>query len=318
MPGSDSESSGNYSPLSDEGKPCCAKPRLDLLYSIRLFCIHGWPDDERCWDEVVDYYAGQKGYRCVTITMPHYAKSEGLLCSKWPRLGYNMDGIADLLYDALLASRRPDHPEDPLPLLFIHDWGSLYGFWLHTKYPQCVQAIVTFDIGFVDCGVVGPVSKSSIRKLNFYGCKYQFMLVVMWLINLLPVLGYILRLVFFLMGACCCGRHAINPASQYSYFYLQMTPRLEYISKTGYSGYPDWARNVDVTAWPSVPTILLYGKNKPFNFHEDGWLDGRGDLYEMHGMDAGHWIMHDDLDAAVGKIDSFLDKVERRRLSGRA
>lgn len=64
---------------------------------------------------------------------------------------------------------------------------------------------------------------------------------------------------------------------------------------------------------PSGPTVYLYAKNKPFQFHGPRWLslfptEGQSDktLNEIHAMECGHWIMN--------KYPKFITDLIKRRI----
>ena len=230
-----------------------------------LFFVHGWPDDGSLWDDVVAHYLQAGGYRCARVTMPLYGKSDWAtpLVSRWPSLGFGIDGIADLLHEAvasaMMAGDDGEGEAAPKPILIAHDWGSVYGFWLIAKYPELCGRLVTLDIGYLDAGVLGRVAEGSISNVHFFGKAYQYYIIALWLLQLVPVLGHLIRLIFH-VGHIGGPRHEINPASCYSYWTFQVGPRLERLCQRllgrGFAGYPEWARATDTDSFPKVPAEL--------------------------------------------------------------
>ena len=54
-------------------------------------------------------------------------------------------------------------------------------------------------------GLYGPVTCRGLRNACYYGCKYQYCLCLCWLLQLLPLLGHIIR--------CLCAKQ--RPAACY-------------------------------------------------------------------------------------------------------
>ena len=126
-------------------KRCLELPELSLRIdgegAQTLFFLHGWPDDSSLWDKMVKEYSA-KGFRCVRVTMPHFNARDWALLGKWSTFGYGFDSVAELLRSALIRSRREGENSDPPPVLILHDWGSVWGFWCVAKHPELARAVV--------------------------------------------------------------------------------------------------------------------------------------------------------------------------------
>ena len=109
----------------------------------QLFFIHGWPDSAALWDEQVAFFV-PRGYRCLRVTMPHYHGRE------------TADAAGDLLLPShvdwgaatqRLAEALREHGGGKPVTLVIHDWGSVWGFYLQLLAPDLVKGIVAMDVG---------------------------------------------------------------------------------------------------------------------------------------------------------------------------
>jgi len=290
----------------------------DGAKSPTLFFIHGWPDTSELWDDLVSHH-NALGYKCVRVTMPLYSSSDFAFCGRYSCLGYNFSALADMLAAAV---REGGGSEDDPVHLVTHDWGSAYGFYLMAKHPKLVKSVVTMDIGVLNAGILGPVDSQTIRNLNFFGRKYQFFVIFIWLMSIIPVVGHVWR---FLFWTLYCYKHGgttksgdILPSSCYSYWYFQTNARLERFirwitfGKAGYWGYPDWMHSVDLNSFPPVPTLFLFGKKKDFMFHDDEWaagLERRGDGSNAVGFECGHWLMREEKDATKRSMAEFYEKI---------
>ena len=107
----------------------------------QLFFIHGWPDDPSLWDAQAAYFS-QRGYRCLRVTMPHYggradAAARGDLDAP---TGFFPDCDWAALCPRLAESVREHCGGRPV-ILVIHDWGSVWGFYLQQYAPELVKAV---------------------------------------------------------------------------------------------------------------------------------------------------------------------------------
>ena len=63
--------------------------------------VHGWPDDERVWDDLLPHFTAR--FRCARARLPLYGRCDDPCCSGARCTGYDMDEIVDLLHEAALV-----------------------------------------------------------------------------------------------------------------------------------------------------------------------------------------------------------------------
>ena len=124
-------------------EPASSSPGDSGAAPEQLFFIHGWPDSAALWDEQVAFFV-PRGYRCLRVTMPHYHGRE------------TADAAGDLLLPShvdwgaatqRLAEALREHGGGKPVTLVIHDWGSVWGFYLQLLAPDLVKGIVAMDVG---------------------------------------------------------------------------------------------------------------------------------------------------------------------------
>ena len=124
-------------------EPASSSPGDSGAAPEQLFFIHGWPDSAALWDEQVAFFV-PRGYRCLRVTMPHYHGRE------------TADAAGDLLLPShvdwgaatqRLAEALREHGGGKPATLVIHDWGSVWGFYLQLLAPDLVKGIVAMDVG---------------------------------------------------------------------------------------------------------------------------------------------------------------------------
>jgi pimeloyl-ACP methyl ester carboxylesterase len=138
---------------------CCTRERggLEHVLSTKvsgppkgetLFFIHGWPDNAGLWDAQVAHFTAL-GYRCVTLTLPHFGGRAELggaagaiaLCP-W---GYTFEELAEICARTLDATLRGTG--QGRATLVVHDWGSYLGFYTQRLRPELVRRMVVMDVG---------------------------------------------------------------------------------------------------------------------------------------------------------------------------
>jgi pimeloyl-ACP methyl ester carboxylesterase len=232
-----------------------------------------------------------------------------------------MDGIADLLHAVI------EKVQNGGPLIVVaHDFGVIYSTWLLSKYPKDAFAIVQFDVGG-DLGINvnggDQISIQTLEKLWDYGNKYQYALILLWLLDRVPATSNLLKLyldsnpdllkIFSGPGV----PNVIRPASGYSYFYLHLYPLTQYLlNLTGDNAlnlYPSWAKGEEL----KVPILYLYGTEKPYMFHVDTWLSSlnkRRDGSNVVALSTGHYVFVDDPKEVAKHMDPFLETMFARAL----
>lgn len=262
--------------------------------------VHGWPDDERVWDDLLPHFTAR--FRCARARLPLHGRCDDPCCSGARCTGYDMDEIVDLLHEAALRACG----EGKL-ILVVHDFGAIYGMLLAARFPELIRCVIALDIGYIElAGLVGPHSCRGLRNLCFFGAMYQWALCLCWLLQLLPLVGHLMR------AACFCCR----PASCYSYFYLHTRCCCE----------PAWRESIDWTRYPPQPTLFLHAAwlwplSKFLRFYDEAWARGlvtRGDGSRALRMRGDHYfftrrhpfrILPNDLAEVCAAIDAFLDDV---------
>ena len=183
----------------------------------------------------------------------------------------------------------------------------LLGMLLAERFPELIRCVIALDIGYIElAGLAGPHSCRGLRNLCFFGAMYQWALCLCWLLQLLPLIGHLMR------AACFCCR----PASCYSYFYLHTRCCCE----------PAWRESIDWTHYPPQPTLFLHAAwlwplSKLLRFYDEAWARGlvtRGDGSRALRMRGDHYfftrrhpfrILPNDLAEVCAAIDAFLDDV---------
>lgn len=100
-----------------------------------LFFIHGYADNGKVWSKQVEFF--KKEYRCIVVTLPNFGKQDNPY--SW---GLTLPEVVDRLSKAV-----EEHSKKKQVTLIIHDWGSLFGFYLQGERPDLVSRIATLDIG---------------------------------------------------------------------------------------------------------------------------------------------------------------------------
>lgn len=246
-----------------------------------LFFVHGFPDDERLWDENVQHFVAQ-GYRCARVTMPNYASHPGIHEGlTWRAAGYNFDELVEMLKSAVerAGGGKP-------PVLVIHDWGALYGFYLVKKYPSIASAMVVLDVAMTDTINIGrEPTFSNYGKMMDLGMKYQYMNIVLFFLCRVPGLAGLLRTTL-----------PFDYINAYSYWHVHTDHLLHAaLQLVGRKWLPAWQTAPFSGQFPPCPTLFVYGSAKgDFMFHDESFpqqLLSRTDGSDVLAMDAGHWVM---------------------------
>lgn len=223
-----------------------------------LVFIQGWPDDATLWDEQVALLADR--YRCVRLTMPNF---DGRRSVRW---GYSTQEIVDALAEMI----RRVSPDSPVTLV-LHDWGCYWGHLLHHRHPDLVSRVVSLDVApHVEPGL---------------GAMLGIMAYQWWLLGAFvlggPIGDWMTRTLAAAMGAPLPSAQ-INSWMNYPY---------RNIWQDLLSGR---ARRQIEDYWPRVPLLFVYGRQKPFPFHSQKWLDHVEKTGgKVVGLDCGHWVPRD-------------------------
>jgi pimeloyl-ACP methyl ester carboxylesterase len=246
--------------------------------------LHGWPDTLSLWDDTV--HALSDGYRCVRFSLPGYDLAQ-------PPRPVSVDQMCSLI-GAVVDAVSPDEPVS----LLLHDWGCFFGYEYAARHPQRVARVVATDIGDTNSGAY---LKSLTAKEKRMIAGYQLWLAVAWKLGgLLP--GLANRMTRYMAARIGCDTPAAAMGWQMNYPYA-----MQWFGSFG--GLRGVAR-VDQVFGPQIPTLFLFGKRKPFMFHSARWLAALGTTpgNQVHGFDAGHWLMRHKAEQFTAIVRVWLDQ----------
>ena len=86
----------------------------------------------------------------------------------------------------LAESIKDISPFDPV-VIFVHDWGAVYGFALQNMFPELVLKMIVLDVGPV--GLLAPPSIKGAATVVVWGIAYQYVLIFAFLLSFLPFVG---------------------------------------------------------------------------------------------------------------------------------
>jgi len=128
--------------MSEPPKPKFVRtPELEIAYEERgpadgipIVCMHGFPDDPRTWDEVVEPLAA-KGYRTIVPWLRGYGptrflSAETLRSGEQAALGYDLKNLIEAL-----------HLDKPY--LVGYDWGGRACCIVAALWPEKISGLVT-------------------------------------------------------------------------------------------------------------------------------------------------------------------------------
>ncbi|MBP9086283.1 MAG: alpha/beta hydrolase [Kofleriaceae bacterium] len=217
--------------------------------------IHGWPDTYRLWDAQVTALANT--YRCVRFSLPGYEVSQ-------PARPVTLDQMV-ALFGEIIDAVSPDAPVT----LLLHDWGCVFGYQFAARHPQRVARVIGIDVG--DTFAPSFVKSLSLKAKLMIG-GYQG-----WL-AMAHSLGRIgTGMTRMMARALRAPAPAASLGAQQNYPYVMQLS----------GGF----RNA-VSFAPHCPMLYFYGRNKPFMFHTQSWLDtiAARQGSAVHAMPTGHWV----------------------------
>ncbi len=220
-----------------------------------LVFIQGWPDDETLWDDHVAPLSAR--YRCVRTTLPNF---DGRRSARW---GYSTEEIVEALAEMI----RAVSPNTPVTLI-LHDWGCYWGHLLHHRNPELVSRVAGLDVA--PHLEPGPAAALGV-------IAYQWWLIAAFVLGG-PVGDWMTRTLAIAIGAPL-PRKQINSWMNYPY---------RNVWQDIFSGR---ARAQLDDYWPRIPLLFVYGKEKPFPFHSDKWIDHVENTGgKVVGLECGHWV----------------------------
>lgn len=246
--------------------------------------LHGWPDSPALWDNTVAALSDR--YRCVRFALPGH----DLLQAPRPVSVNEMCRLVAAVVDAV-------SPDAPVTLV-LHDWGCFFGYEYAARHPHRVARVVGTDIGDTNSGAY---LKSLTAKEKLYIAAYQLWLAAAWKLgHRWPSLAN--RMTRFMARAIGCRANPSAIGWQMNYPYA-----MQWFSAFG--GLRGVAR-VDKVFGPKIPILFFYGQRKPFMFHSKRWLAALENTpgCDVHGLDAGHWLMLQKPSEYNTAVRQWLDK----------
>jgi cis-3-alkyl-4-acyloxetan-2-one decarboxylase len=242
--------------------PAAAGPADTLLF------VHGWPDSLDLWDNMVAEFSPHR--RCIRLTLPGF---DAPTAPAPPALLHTLDDVNT----ALVSVVQQANGGQPVTLV-LHDWGCILGYHFANTHPDLVRRVVGMDIG--DAG-----SAEHVRSLSLFG-KLGVVAYQRRLANLFrraqrqpsDALDHAARQVATWIGVGG-DRNRVRAAMGWPY------------EQTRIGGFKA-SKRLQFSA--QRPLLFLYGKRKPFMFHSPVWATSvaRTAGCQVHGLEAGHWVMH--------------------------
>lgn len=271
-----------------------------MILPVFFICVPGWPDNAEMWDPQVEVF--KDSYRCLRVTMPHYAGRARANDLGARRSGYSFSEAADLLKVAV----EENNNGEPV-VLVIHDWGCYWGFVFQMKYPGLVKAIVALDVGHPS----QLKAKTSVIVVTLLGLWYWFYLAVAFLIGGSVGDG----MVKFMVRRGFPLRHP-----QHEQVLARITADLGYpytaaINLTWslfFGGSKNFRKMCKPVAnSPSCPCLYMYGRKKPLQFHDPAWVAAlrKRDDCDAVGVNSGHWISLEATEEFNQRVEEWLLKI---------
>ena len=239
-----------------------------------LVFVQGWPDDSSLWDPQVAVLAAR--YRCVRVDMPGYGA-----------LRDSAEGPStDELVEALASCVRDVSRGEPVTLV-LHDWGAVWGYAMHNRHPELVARVVGLDVA----PHFSPGAKAALGIV-----VYQSWLAAAFFLG--GSLGTRMTQRMAKLAGAPMARERIHAGMNYPYRNIWQD-LVSGRSRKNQAGY-----------WPELPLLFVYGKDKPFPFHSQRWVDHVTRTGgEVVALDGGHWVsLHPAFNAI---LIGFLERTER-------
>jgi pimeloyl-ACP methyl ester carboxylesterase len=251
---------------------------------VTLVFLHGWPNTLRMWDKLIENL--KKDYFIINISYPNLAKGVHL---DW---GMEHEEIAQLIKTTVLdvESKLQPNKINHKRLFIGHDWGSFYNYLVDTHYKGFIQSMVTLDVG---AGIEHSI------KAKISTVAYQWYLAANFLIG--GHIGKIGTKLFVKISSVygLTEEDSSRIDASWNYFYYYMWKRPFY--------YFNLLKNYE----PSCPTSYVYGKLKPFMFHNEEFLRSvkktQGEIIEV---DEGHWVMNKNYDVVLKTIRKRVEALK--------
>lgn len=225
-----------------------------------LVFLHGWPDTDDVFE--AQYSAFKETHVMYGLLLPGYGGDRG---QRPPRFtGFTLEEVCEMFIRAVQSIKK-DHGGETVDLI-AHDWGCVISWMALAKEPNLVRRFVALDIG----AHTAPNLKEKLMIV-----AYQWTLVVFFFLP--SALGSPLtRAVARLFKA----PHPQRAHSAMNYLYVSLWAKI-LTGKFKNRFQP-----------PEIPVLYLYGRDKPFFFHSQRFLDhvNAQPLGGAVGLPGGHWF----------------------------
>lgn len=242
-----------------------------------IVLIHGWPNTHTLWNEVIEKI--QDKYLCLSLSFPNFSEEVKL------RWGLDFDQVVQL------AKQTIDFVEKDLnknyeKALLTHDWGSIIGYLVDSKYPKLFKSFISLDVLYQsDSGF-----KSTILSIS-----YQTYLASAFFIGG-PVGDFMVNIIYnvvfkqYISGISEEEIKRIDSSWGYYYYYF-------------WTNIPKFMKDLKYY-YPSCEFTFIYGNTKGIKFHNEAALDkiNKDPKGEVIAVQNGHWFIHDNLDLIVNLI----------------
>ena len=280
--------SNNYLHYVETGNP-------DSLSPTVILC-HGWPDDELLWKSMTKQGLSDT-YYCCALRLPNSGESGN------NGIPATFNEIVFLVYRTIkLIQQRRGRCHDKV-ILVGHDWGAYLAYLFERDYPECVDRLVTIDVGY----------DFSFNLLDtIITLMYQWYLAFSFMVGLIfPRIGT--QLVRLFASACQHGegtptplnRIYCNSAQYYAYFHLAywFSPAVNPLSPL-LDNYK-----------PRCPLLYLYptgNRGLTPTFHSQSMLkqikERRDGSNAVEIKNAGHWVVYHQAKRCTTEIVNWLKK----------
>lgn len=258
---------------------------------VILVFLHGFPNTFRMWDEMIKDL--KKDFICINISYPNYTDKLHL---KWGMdltdLAFYIPKTVEIAQNEIVRNLNENENQNLNRILISHDWGALLSYLIDSKYKGFFNQFVTMDVG---SGIEESV------KASLLTVSYQWYLAANFLIGN-KIGDYFTHLFTKILPKPVYGiseNELEKIHSGMSFFYYQFWKRCIY--------YMKFTRNYTTES----PISYFYGKNKPFQFHNQRFIDmvKANKDSEVFPVEGKHWFME-----KKENMKLILDVIKRRAL----
>lgn len=238
-----------------------------------MVMLHGWPDTYRLWDRQVAHFKDR--YRCVRFTLPGSDVHQ-------PCRAFSLAETVGFVRK-VIGQVAPGQKV----ILLLHDWGCIFGYQLAMQYPALVSRVIGIDVG-----EMRPIGRTTPFKGILMLLSYFSWLALAWRLGGRAG-DRMTRWLAGVLGAPADPQQ-ISCCMNYPY----------YMAVTGAAGFYKDIKHYR----PACPTLYLYGRHKPVQFHSEKWIAqlARQPGCRVQALDGCHWLMLEQAPALHQVVDSWL------------